>query len=74
MQFVLNIIFISYQALLGKSQIDKLVKKYQMTSILILILASIITFASISVSILGLVKYSSNGFCFEGLQSLCGGK
>lgn len=61
-------------ALLGKSQIDKLVKKYQMTSILILILASIITFATIMVSILGVYKYTTNGFCFEGLQSLCGGK
>lgn len=61
-------------ALLGKSQIDKIVKKYQATSILILILATIITFATVMVSILGTYKYTTNGFCFEGFRSLCGGK
>ena len=63
-----------FQALLGKSQIDKIVKKYQATSILILILATIITFATVMVSILGTYKYTTNGFCFEGFRSLCGGK
>jgi len=59
-------------ALIGKSQIDKLVKKYNMTSILVFILATIIAFAVCMVSFLGVYKYSQNGFCFEGLQPICG--
>eukprot|EP00933_Yihiella_yeosuensis_P072287 TRINITY_DN80644_c0_g1_i1.p1 TRINITY_DN80644_c0_g1~~TRINITY_DN80644_c0_g1_i1.p1 ORF type:complete len:545 (+),score=90.33 TRINITY_DN80644_c0_g1_i1:33-1667(+) len=58
-------------AYIGKLYIDKLVKKYQMTSIIVLILASIIAFASVMMSINGILIYSDKDWQFEGLNDVC---
>jgi uncharacterized membrane protein YfcA len=61
-------------AFVGKLKIDRLVKKYDRTSLLIFILASIIAFATIMVTIAGLVRYSTTtpAWAFEGFTSACG--
>lgn len=58
-------------AYVGKSKIDKVVKEKKMTSILIFILASIIAFATVMISVAGLLKYEDQDWCFEGMHSIC---
>eukprot|EP01063_Lacrimia_lanifica_P039484 TRINITY_DN8685_c0_g3_i2.p1 TRINITY_DN8685_c0_g3~~TRINITY_DN8685_c0_g3_i2.p1 ORF type:complete len:526 (+),score=203.00 TRINITY_DN8685_c0_g3_i2:69-1646(+) len=58
-------------AVLGKSQLDKYVKKHNATYVLVFILATIILFASSVVLIAGGVKYSKRDWCFEGFNALC---
>lgn len=58
-------------ALFGKSKIDEAVKKKGLTSILIFILAGIICFASVMVTIAGALKYGDQDWCMEGLQPVC---
>eukprot|EP00413_Alexandrium_margalefii_P018603 CAMPEP_0204523658 /NCGR_PEP_ID=MMETSP0661-20131031/6958_1 /ASSEMBLY_ACC=CAM_ASM_000606 /TAXON_ID=109239 /ORGANISM="Alexandrium margalefi, Strain AMGDE01CS-322" /LENGTH=78 /DNA_ID=CAMNT_0051529363 /DNA_START=23 /DNA_END=259 /DNA_ORIENTATION=- len=55
----------------GKSFIDGLVKRYQMTAIIVLILASIIAFASAMMSVNGIIIYSDRSWDFEGLNDVC---
>mmetsp|Transcript_69057 Transcript_69057/g.202171 ORF Transcript_69057/g.202171 Transcript_69057/m.202171 type:complete len:557 (-) Transcript_69057:68-1738(-) len=55
----------------GKSYIDALVKKYQMTSIIVLILAFIIAFASAMMTVNGLIIYKERDWHFEGLYDVC---
>ncbi|CAD7956188.1 unnamed protein product [Amoebophrya sp. A25] len=58
-------------ALLGKSRIDRYVKERNMTSLLIFILAAIISFATVMIAVAGLIKYADQNFCLEGLQPMC---
>ncbi|CAD7922765.1 unnamed protein product [Amoebophrya sp. A120] len=58
-------------ALLGKSKIDKVVKEKQMTSILIFLLAFLICFATLMITLAGLLKYEKQDWCFEGIQQMC---
>jgi len=58
-------------ALVGKTQIDAYVKRKGLASILIFILAGIIAFASVMVTVAGLLKYSDQEWCFEGTQEVC---
>jgi hypothetical protein len=47
------------------------VKSHNLTSLLIFILASIILFASVMVTIAGLIKYGENGWRFEAGTGPC---
>lgn len=60
-----------FGALVGKSYIDKLVQRCQLTSIIILILATIIAFASSMMTVNGIIIYSDRGWDFEGLNEVC---
>ena len=58
-------------AVIGKSKIDNMVKQRGLTSILIFILAGIICFASVMVTIAGGIKYGDQNWCFEGMNPVC---
>jgi len=58
-------------AYVGKTFIDKLVKKYKLTSIIIFILACIIAFASSMMTVNGIIIYSDRDWEFDGLQDAC---
>lgn len=60
-----------FGALVGKSYIDKLVKRCQLTSIIILILATIIAFASAMMTLNGIIIYNDRSWDFEGFNELC---
>lgn len=55
----------------GKLLIDRLVKKYGLTAIIILILALIITFASAMMTINGILIYNDRDWNFDGIQDVC---
>jgi len=55
----------------GKLFIDGLVKKYGLTSIIVLILAAIITFASGMMTINGILIYNDRNWNFDGMHDVC---
>jgi len=55
----------------GKIYIDRLVKRYGLTSIIVLILACIITFASAMMTVNGILIYSDRNWNFDGMQDVC---
>ena len=60
-----------FGAFLVKGRIDLVVRERNATSILIFTLAFIIGFATVMMSITGIVRYSDQDWCLEGLQPVC---
>jgi len=58
-------------AFLGKTRIDNYVKRTGRASILILILASIIAFATIGSVVILLMRLADKNWCFDEFQSFC---
>lgn len=67
--FFFTVAFIG--AFVGKTYIDHLVKRCQLTAIIILILASIISFASLMMTINGFIIYGEKNWAFEGFYDFC---
>ncbi|KAF4677254.1 hypothetical protein FOL47_002493 [Perkinsus chesapeaki] len=57
--------------LVGKTIIDRMVKRKNLTAILILLLATIIALAAVMVLIAGIIKYKDRDWHFEGFSPLC---
>ncbi|GAX28672.1 hypothetical protein FisN_33Hh054 [Fistulifera solaris] len=58
-------------ALFGKSKIDAYVKRTGRTSLLILILAAIIAFATIGCFVILLIRLADQDWCFDGFNEFC---
>jgi uncharacterized membrane protein YfcA len=58
-------------ALFGKSKIDAYVKRTGRTSLLILILAAIIAFATIGCFVILLTRLADQDWCFDGFNEFC---
>ncbi|KAF4707298.1 hypothetical protein FOZ63_000071, partial [Perkinsus olseni] len=57
--------------LVGKTIIDTIVRRRGLTALLILLLAGIIAFAAIMVTVAGLIKYADREWHLEGFSSPC---
>lgn len=58
-------------ALFGKTKIDKIVKEKKLASLLVFLLAGIIGFAAVMITLAGLIQYGEEDWCFEGFYDYC---
>lgn len=58
-------------AILGKSKIDGYIKRTGRASLLILILATIIAFATIGVLVIMFTRLADKGWCLDGFNKFC---